>query len=226
MSSQLPNLYKCTASSFALSDKDINVMPVITKNITDEKVLETLLEHFLVRSARGAEFVARANRYAQLLGHIERLSPEVARQESRIFSGSRVILSVGFSPMLDPDLLHRLLCLVGPGHETVQRSYLHLTKNSVWSRTAHKVRLCSSSSLKGLSARCSALDNAIHASFFQLDIDFAKDRSLSCRVDWTYKVRQIRRGLWGAEAEANVDMTMVYMNVWHGTLGSIFAKIG
>lgn len=87
---------------------------------------------------------------------------------------------------------------------------------------AHKVRLCSSSSLKGLSA----LDNAIHASFFQLDIDFAKDRSLSCRVDWTYKVRQIQRGLWGAEAEANVDMTMVYMNVWHGTLGSIFAKIG
>jgi hypothetical protein len=74
---------------------------------------------------------------------------------------------------------------------------------------------------KGLSH----INSTIHAPFFEYDMAFTRDRTLSCRVDWTDKVRKIRVELWGAEAEANVNMTMVYMNVWHGTLGSIFAKI-
>ncbi len=270
---------------------------------------------------------ARANRYAQLLGRIEQLGPVLLREESRILHGHNAC----------KDVLHRLLCLVGPHHPTVQRLYLELTKKAststevvfhecyssvtvncpeaaridgtytlvanvrqgdrpvyrrvgkdsimdlsywpanrlsakghwrfnadykvdkadVWSLSS---ALCPVQVGQGewiqqiqpanpatcMRLRCtvappalekpstvqfaqpkglSATNNTIHALFFEYDMAFTRDRTLSCRVDWTEKVRKIRVELWGAEAEANVNMTMVYMNVWHGTLGSIFAKI-
>eukprot|EP00043_Microstomoeca_roanoka_P000991 m.30361 g.30361 ORF g.30361 m.30361 type:complete len:513 (+) comp10601_c0_seq1:104-1642(+) len=126
---------------------------------------------------------------------------------------------------VSPDVVYRLTVLLGAQNLSTCRAYLILSGSKVDQNLSVVADHMGKQITFQSPRRLSAVDSTLHHEWFQLDIDFVKNRTLSCFKDWIDAVRQKRQTLWGASSESCLEISMVLLNAWHGTLPSVLAQV-
>lgn len=118
------------------------------------------------------------------------------------------------------ELLGRLLCFLDPGCNAAVRFYITTTMKDNASATS----TTSTTYMQPKALR--ELDPRYHgAEAFRFDVEFGKNRQVSCSKKWVADLSEMRRKLWGTPMETDVYVTMVLMNVWHGNMSSVLAPL-
>ncbi len=116
---------------------------------------------------------------------------------------------VNKNDIMNPDVLYRLIQIVGVDNLNVTRMYLNSTNN------------CSSKSMSAypnISFPCfksvTELDRKIHSQYMTFDVDMKKNKNCVASRKWMKSLAEFRRQLWGEdEDDINVDHLPFLLNI-------------
>ena len=173
----------------------------IINKLNDEKLLRQLLDFLLIDSDNKVSEQSLPLVYDK---NIWNKFIEIYMKPSKIFE--KIINTINYKE-ISLEQYKRLCDIVDNNITNMCRIYLHLVSNNF--------NLCPPKNLSVLSYTTPLI--------IQIDIDFAKNRLLSTKKDFIKKIETERTKLWGKNN--NIDICMVIMNTWHGSLPSLFSYI-
>lgn len=118
-----------------------------------------------------------------------------------------------------PHQLFRLMKILGTSNKSVQQLYLNLIK------TQTNIGISNQNITLNEPRKSNVLVEYGGPSFFNMDHEFTSNRNIMINKEWINNLIKIRIDLWGEDEERKVDIYGLLMNVWHGTVWSIFAPI-
>jgi len=194
----------------------------IIQNITDRKIINDMLRFIIIDSESAlqsfsAEVFHVRDTYKSSKWNVfaYKIKPQKHLEHIDSIHGKMI---KDFASKVQ---LYRLMKILGPMNKAVQQLYIVQIKTS----KSFRMRPCQHIRTSiGFTDPCEGgLSNEDGPEFYNMDRDFRDYQSLSINKKWLSKLKQHRIDLWGEEAENNVDLYMLLMNVWHGKVRSIFA---